>query len=272
MEPFITRDGSILLFNNSNDLSAQTDIHWAERIDDLTFVYRGKVQGINSSSLDAVPMVDAAGNIYFVTLRSYVSDLTSIYRGHFEHGVVTQVAPVKGVSRGVPGQINFDAEISADGTTLYSTDGLFTGGSVPVTADLFVAVRGADGEFHRLANDGLAAINTSALEYAACISDDQRELFFTRIEGGTQIGIYRSTRPDTSSPWGTPRRLSALTGFVEAPTIAPGGNALYYHALRDGRFVIERVTRQPLPKRRAVGHGVRSSLFTFSTSRRESEK
>lgn len=258
MEPFLTRDGTILIFNNSNDPSAQTDLHWAERVDDLTFVYRGKIDGVNSSALDGVGTVDSAGNMYFVTTRSYALDLMTIYDGRFNRGVVTGVAPVKGVSLGVPFQVNFDAEISADGTTLYFVDGLFTlGGQVPLTADLAVAVRGADGEFHRLNSSVLAAVNTSALEYAACISEDQRELFFTRLEG-TRTGIYRSTRPDTSSDWGTPRLLSAITGFVEAPTIAPGANALYYHARRNGRFVIERVTRQvaqPARKRRAVGRG-----------------
>ncbi|HEY3051845.1 MAG TPA: hypothetical protein VGK04_00465, partial [Thermoanaerobaculia bacterium] len=196
--------------------------------------------------------VDSSGDMFFVTTRSYDETLVSIYRGRFRRGVVTEVSPVGGISRGVRGEINFDVEVSADGTTLYFADGLFTGGSVPAAADLAIATRGADGEFHRVESDALMAINTNALEYAACISEDQRELFFTRIVDGTP-SIYRSTRPDTSSRWGEPRRLSPITGFAEAPTIAPGGNALYYHALRAGRFVIERVTRQPISKRRAVG-------------------
>lgn len=250
MEPFLTRDGSMLLFNNLNDPPSETDLHWAERIDDLTFVYRGKVEGANSSALDAVPTVDSAGNIFFVTTRSYLETLTSIYRGRFSRGVVTEAAPLPGISRGVLGQLTFDVEVSADGTTLYFADGLFTGGAVPAAADLAIAMRGSDGEFRRVESDVLAAINTSALEYAACISEDQRELFFTRIVDG-QPAIFRSTRPSVSSAWGQPRRLSGITGFVEAPTIAPGGNVLYYHALRDGHMVIERVIRKPA-RRRAV--------------------
>ncbi|HEY3052277.1 MAG TPA: hypothetical protein VGK04_02695 [Thermoanaerobaculia bacterium] len=251
MEPFLTRDGSILIFNNSNAVPTETDLHWAERVDDLTFAYRGKVEGANSSSLDAVATVDSSGNVYFVTTRSYDDTLMSIYRGRFHHGVVSDVAPISGVSRGVRGQINFDVEVSADGTTLYFTDGLFTGGPVPAAADLAIAKRGENGKFRRIEGDTLSAINTNALEYAACISVDQRELFFTRIVDG-EPAIYRSTRPDTSSQWGSPRRLWAVVGFAEAPTIAPGGNALYYHARRDGHMVIERVTRQPVSRRRAV--------------------
>jgi hypothetical protein len=250
MEPFLTRDGSILLFNNRNDPPEGTDLHWAERVDDLNFVYRGKLQGANSPALDAVPTVDANGNIYFVTTRSYALNLMTIYHGHFDRGVVTDVAPVSGISRLVPGQVNFDVEVSADGNTLYFVDGLFTGGSVPAAADLAIAQRGSDGQFHRV--EGLlGAVNTSALEYAACISANQLELFFTRIVDGLPA-IFHSMRPDVQSAWGTPRRLAAIGGFVEAPTITPGGDAIYYHALRDGKFVIERVSRQI--RRRAVAH------------------
>ncbi|HYS56364.1 MAG TPA: hypothetical protein VER58_21610 [Thermoanaerobaculia bacterium] len=251
MEPFLTRDGSILLFNNRNDPPSETDLHWAERIDDLTFAYRGKVQGANSPALDAVPTVDVNGNIYFVTTRSYDQTLMTIYRGHFDRGLVTDVAPVTGISRLTPGQVNFDVEVSADGNTLYFTDGLFTGGSVPAAADLAIATRGSDGQFHRVERL-LNAVNTAALEYVACISADELELFFTRIVDGTPA-IFRSTRGDRQSAWGVPQRIAAITGFAEAPTIAPGGRALYYHALRDGRFVIERVTRGA-SRHRAVGH------------------
>ena len=207
---FLTRDGRYLIFNNSNAVPSETDLHWAERIDDLTFAYRGKLEGANSAALDAVASIDSNGTIYFVTTRSYDQTLMTIYRGQFNRGVVRDVAPLPGLSRGIPGQANFDVEVSADGTTLYFVDGLFTGGSVPAAADLTVAVRGADGQFHRVESDELAAINTSALEYAPCISEDQLELFFRRVVDGMP-GIYRSTRKDRASAWRTARRLAAIT-------------------------------------------------------------
>jgi hypothetical protein len=251
MEPFLTRDGRYLIFNNSNEIPSETDLHWAERIDDLTFAYRRKLDGANSAALDAVASVDSDGTIYFVSNRSYDQTLITIYQGHFDRGVVTDVAPVSGLSRSIRGQVNFDVEVSADGSTLYFVDGLFTGGPTPAAADLAVAVRGNDGEFHRVDSKELAAINTSALEYAACISEDQLELFFTRVVDGVP-GIYRTTRKDRSSPWRAARHLAAITGFVEAPTIAPGGVALYYHARRNDRWVIERVTRRI--RRRTAAH------------------
>src|SRR5205823_4594729 len=55
MEPFITRDGRYLFFNNRNDPRVDTNLHYAERIDDVTFAFRGELQGANSKVLDAVP-------------------------------------------------------------------------------------------------------------------------------------------------------------------------------------------------------------------------
>src|SRR5688572_32714896 len=52
MEPFLTRDGRYLLFNNSNDPRVNTNLHYARRIDDLNFQYLGELQGANTSALD----------------------------------------------------------------------------------------------------------------------------------------------------------------------------------------------------------------------------
>ena len=45
MEPFLTRDGRTLFFNNSNHPAVDTNLHYAERVDDLRFLYRGEVRG-----------------------------------------------------------------------------------------------------------------------------------------------------------------------------------------------------------------------------------
>ena len=48
---------------------------------------------------------------------------------------------------------------------------------------------------------------------------------------------------------GVPISAISSSGILREKSIAPGGNALYYHARRNGRFVIERVTRQAdIPK------------------------
>ena len=244
MEPFVSRDGRWLFFNNLNDPSVNTDIHHAERIDDLNFRYRGPVQGINTPALEGVPTMDREGNFYFVSTRSYGQTLSTVYRGRFVDGRVSGVELVPQLSIRRPGIVNFDVEASADGATLYSVEGRFSGGPVPQSADLFIATRRGDG-FARAANSDalLRNINTDALEYAACISADGRTLFFTRLAGRSPA-IYVSQRPSLEQPFEKPRKLAAAEGFVEAPTLSPDERSLYYHKRDGALFVIYRLTRR----------------------------
>lgn len=243
MEPFITPDGRYLFFNNSNDPSVNTNLHYAERINDLTFEYKGEVAGVNTRALEGAPTMDKNGAFYFVSTRSYKETISTIYRGRVSGGSVTGVKIVEGISEKAPGRVNFDVEVSADGRTLYFVDGVFSGKPVPDGADIAIAVRGAAG-FRRLADSAelLKNVNTDALEYAACISPDELELFFTRV-GKNGPAIYRSTRKSVTQPFDLPVRAAAIKGFVEAPALSPDGLSLYYHLKEGERFVIYRVTR-----------------------------
>ena len=58
MEPFLTRDGKYLFFNNSVDPQVNTNLHWAGRIDDLIFQCQGGIGGINTGALEGVPSLD----------------------------------------------------------------------------------------------------------------------------------------------------------------------------------------------------------------------
>ncbi len=243
MEPFITRDGRFLFFNNSNDPSANTNLHYAERINDVTFEYKGEIEGVNTEALEGVPTMDRDGNFYFVSTRSYKETLSTIYRGRFSGGTVTGVDLVAGISDKRPGRVNFDVEISAGGDTLYFVDGIFSGKPVPEKADIAIAVRdGAGFQRWQKSTELLKNINTDALEYAACISTDELELSFTRL-GDRGTAIYRSTRKTVAQPFGPPERLVAIEGFVEAPTLSDDGRSLYYHKKEGELFVIYRVTR-----------------------------
>ena len=243
MEPFITRDGRYLFFNNSNDPSVNTNLRYAERIDDLTFGYKGEVAGVSTQALEGVPTMDKSGGFYFVSTRSYKETLSTIYQGRFSGGAVTGVKIVEGISEKTPGRVNFDVEVSADGRTIYFVDGVFSGKPVPDRSDIAIAVRGDSG-FRRLSRSAelLKNINTDALEYAACISPDELELFFTRV-GKNGPAIYRSTRKSVTQPFDPPERVAAIKGFVEASTLSPDGRSLYYHLKEGERFVIYRVTR-----------------------------
>lgn len=48
MEPFITKDGRFLLFNNRNDPRINTNLHVAARVEDLTFTMMGFLDHLES--------------------------------------------------------------------------------------------------------------------------------------------------------------------------------------------------------------------------------
>jgi hypothetical protein len=247
MEPFLTRDGRVLLFNNSNDPASQTDLHWAERIDDTTFAWRGRLQGVNTDALEGVPSTDNQGQLYFVSPREYASTRATVYRGRLHDGRVESLQRLDSLSSNGLAMVVFDAEVSADGQWLALSEGRFVGAGAPITADLLFARR-QGAEFQRLlpSSSWLAAINTGALEYAACWSNDRRTLLFTRAGDSSNGGapsIWIAHRSTTEQPFEPPLRLSRLDGFVEAPALSPDEQLLYYHR-RDGKrwriYVAER--------------------------------
>jgi len=254
MEPFLSPDGRYLFFNNENDAGVNTNIHFAERTGKLSFRYRGELPGVNSEVLDAVPSMDWAGHFYFTTLRDYGRTLNSLYTGDFDGTAVRNVRPVPGeISPKTPGTINMDACISPDGQTLYISRAVMApGASAPKQSDLIVA-RLKGGVFS-IDPDGdriMKNINTEALEYAPAISADGRELYFTRASQsmagsdapGARLRIMVASRTSVDEPFGEPRVLTALAGFVEAPTVSIDGKEMFYHKKVDGTFVIYRAER-----------------------------
>lgn len=243
MEPFVSRDGRYLFFNNLNHPAINTNLHWAERLDDLTFQYRGEIRGVNTTSLEGVASMDYDNVFYFVSPRSYDQTASTLYRGNFADGVVTAVELVPGISTATPGIVNFDAEISADGRTLYFVESQF-GPAGPQTADILIGERDRT-RFQRASQSRtvMQQINTAALEYAPAISASGLEILFTRLEGNAS-SIYTATRTSTSAPFDAPRRIYAITGFAEAPAFSPDEKSIYYHKNDIGRFYIDRVTRR----------------------------
>lgn len=248
MEPFLSRDGKQLFFNNRNDPADQTDIHWAERIDDLTFRYRGRIDGANSPDLDGVPTLSRDGRFCFISTRAYAATLATVHCGTWRDGRLLEARLQPEVSVHVPGRLIFDVEIDAGGQRLIVADGRFKGGTVPASADLRQAVW-VDGMFrlHPAADPLFAAVNTKkALEYAAALSSDGRELAFTRIEGKApflRFSVWIARRKTVDSPFEAPVRLPAIKGVAEAPTFSPANDALYYHRRDGDRYSIWRVSR-----------------------------
>ena len=122
MEPFLTRDGEILFFNNLNSSAVNTNIYYATRIDDVTFSYQGEVDRVNTDSLEATACMDENNNFFFISTRSYSDTLSSIYTGIFDGGTVSDVQLVNGISKDKPGWIDFGVEVSKDGKDLFFSE------------------------------------------------------------------------------------------------------------------------------------------------------
>jgi len=248
MEPFVSRDGKYLFFNNLNEPNVNTNLHWAERIDDLHFKYRGELAGVNTPALEGVPSMDRDGNFFFVSNRSYDKTASTLYRSKFADGAVSNVELVPGVSLGKPGIVNFDAEISADGNTLYFVESQFSLFGNPKTARILIARRSGNSFVRDPASPKLLqTVNSDALTYAPATSASECELFFTRVgppgSGLQGPAIYLTRRANRTLPFEAPQRLAAINGFVEGPTLSADEQSLYYHKKENGHMVLYRVTR-----------------------------
>jgi hypothetical protein len=232
MEPFLSRDGELLFFNNLNQQHVNTDLHFATRINDSVFQYKGPVKGANSDFLDGVPSMDGSNNMYFVSTRSYEQTLSTIYSGIFSTDTLTDIHLVAGISKNSPGWVNFDIEVSEDGKIIYTVDGLFDENGGPYESDLLMAVRKYN-IFERSDDVMLELVNTEALEYAACISSDMLELYFTRLtlplSQSSLPQIFVATRASDDEAFRKPYRIKEISGFAEAPTISPDSKIIYYH-------------------------------------------
>ena len=259
MEPFITRDGQYLLFNNGNAAHStegkrNLDLHYAQRIDDQTFQYLGEVKGANSDTVDGAPSLDKNNRLFFTSPRDYEKTLATIYTGFFKNGEVTNLNLLRGnISPNKPGWLNMDVEIGADGKMLvYSVNQWNTDFNIPKTSNLHVAQWVGDRFERRDDSDTIFRnINTDDLEYAPSVSADQLMISFTRGSMTIKDGKFRgmtsrilvATRQSPNETFGKPRRIRAITGFVEGSTITPDKKILYYHKKDRGTFRLYRVRR-----------------------------
>ena len=253
MEPFMTRDGRWLLFNTRNGMRDQTDVQIARTVDDSTFQYVGPLYAINSDALDAVATADTLGDLYFVSTRQYARTRRTIFAAHLRNGHAWSPTPVPGLASSRVGEVYFDDDLSPDGRTLYLARGTFDfkHGARPLTADLELFVRDSSGAWHRSPRSAgiLSRVNTEALEYAPAASPDGHELFFTRLPQDPRAmpSLWVARRADARSPFGTPARIAAATGLVEAVTLSTDGRTIYFHRLVGGRFLIARLVRARAP-------------------------
>lgn len=244
MEVGLSKEGNYLLFN---DDGRNKDLHWAERVDDTHFVYRGKIDSVNTKTIDGTPSFDLENNVYYTSLVDYPATMKSMHVGKFMNGKIVNPLHIEGdIYTREKQWISLDPDISPDGNTLTYSLGLFDGGPMPKVFDVRLAYK-TKGVF-LINEDATKNINTDNLEYAPTLSADGKELFFTRItlaDGKpVQNGIYVARREYVTESFGIPEKINAISGgFVEAPSISLDGRSLYYHKEEDGIYVAYRVTR-----------------------------
>lgn len=238
MEPFLTRDGSLLFFNDSNAPGRDTQLHVATRIDAWTFHHEGELTGVQSPALDGVPSV-AGQALYFVSTRSYDTTLATVYRAALSGMSASSVELVPGVSRAEPGWVNFDVEVTASGDRMVVVDGLFdpVSGGWRETA-LAVATQSAERTFRRTGSPELSAVQwTGGIQYAPATSADELTLYVTRHAMGIAgPRIFVATRSSQVERFCTPTEVREAEGYVEAATVAADGSIYYHHRSDDGVF------------------------------------
>ncbi|BDI31271.1 hypothetical protein CCAX7_33220 [Capsulimonas corticalis] len=254
MEPFISPDGHYLFFNNQNDPGVNTDLRFAVRTGKTTFRYLGLLPGVNSPVLDAVASMDRAGHFYFTTPRSYARTQNLIYTGEFDGKAVKNVRPAPwDIRSNVPGAIDMDTSVSPDGRTLYISRAVIVSGlPAPKSSVIFIAQR-IRGQFQEVPGSAqiMKNINVDGLNYAAAISSDGLELYFTRASQrmagasapGASMRIMTATRTSITAPFGEARVLRKITGFVEAPSISLDRKEMFYHKREGNKCVIYRASR-----------------------------
>lgn len=261
-EPFVSRDGRWLLFNSGKE-DGNKDLHVAERTGS-GWQYRGEIgPDINQpEEVQGNPSMDREGRLYWVES----STESMVRRGSFDPSTrrVTSVTDVVGFptkevrlfAQEIHG--NMGVELSADGELAFFSRARWDMNGLSIGliegSDILFATREGD---HFVFDEGEVArvmthVNTETdLEYAASISEDGLELYFTRLPKATidardpRSMILHATRASTDAPFDPPTVVEAIgtTHFVEGPAISPDGRSLYYHQREGQKFRLYRVVR-----------------------------
>jgi len=254
MEPFITKNGNFLFFNNYQGINGK-ELYYAERINDTTFEFKGEIQGVNSAVVDGNPTMDENNNFYFISTRNIDTGIKTIYSGTFNNGIVTGLHEINGtINITTPYWINMGVEVSKNGNTLFTSNAKFNiGENFPHKGNIRFAVKNGN-EFNIPNNEAdiLVNINTdAAIEYAGELSANELELFYSQVtlSNPPLFKLYYAKREQVDKKFGKPIRITEpfienLNAFVEAPSLSNDGKRLYYHKLENDVFSIFMLSRE----------------------------
>ena len=248
-DPYITSDEKYLLFDSAGSSNVPISLFYAKKIDYKTFSFVGEIQGIGATEAlsAAAPAIDTAGNLYFLTPR-YASQGISIAQGTFTDGVVTNLAPVVGISKQQSGWFNMGAIPSRDGQYLVFTDNgpraVKSADLPPGESSIVIAAKNADGTFTRLANSDELMKNVNTVRgvlnfsYGGGLSSDDLEIFFVApLFGDPDHSIYVARRASITEPFDVAQKLDTgpggPAGLAEGSSISLDGKHFYYHKVVD---------------------------------------
>lgn len=263
-EPFISRDGKHLFFNTAHSENNK-DLHYASR-SGLDWVYSGETgPNLNDEiEVQGNPTMDSSGNFFYIDSGAE----HMVFRGVFsaETGNLEDVSEFTSVPKRVIDPVkstltgNMGVEISKDGAYIFFSRAVwkFEGNKViTITGSNLKLIIRVNGKYVFNENESfkmMKNINTSDLEYAASISSDGLELFFTRLlVSDLESGIFRSrimysSRDNINSPFKQAELVKSIgvDDFVEGPAITDDGRELYYHKKVGEKFRLFKVKRKLL--------------------------
>ena len=206
--------------------------------------------------------MDADSNFYYIDIKNAYG----ASQGQFSPatgelvgvGPFADIVPNKVLHAKKQIRVNIGVEVSEDGKTMFFSQGTFefrngTVGNLIASNIHFLEKKGKRFTFDALdSRRVMKNINSKELEYAAGISKDGLEIFFTRFRVADYANrrleskIMRATRTALNKPFGMPEVVEAIgeRHFVEGPTLSADETELYYHKHVNGKSRLFRVTRQ----------------------------
>jgi hypothetical protein len=259
-EPFVSRDGRFLFFN-TGEQENNKDLHFAEW-QSGRWRYRGEIgpQANTPGKVEGNPSMDATNNFFYIDAD--IRTMARVSRFDPRSGEIGEIAEVTGIPERViklfrSFQGNMGVEVSADGQYLYFSratwqmNGFWLG--TFIDSDILFSQK-HNGQYvydETQAKAVMKNINTADMEYAASISADGLELFFTRLpiddlrKGKVHSQIMRAARSSLSEPFSAPESIIAIGSddFVEGPSLSPDGTELYYHKREGDKSRLYKVSR-----------------------------
>ena len=135
--------------------------------------------------------------------------------------------------------IEYFSCISADGLEIYIEKPI--GGITSLNWDIYVSTRETPNDLWSVPVSLGPTVNSSGLDYSACLSSNGLELYFSsdRPGGYGRTDLWFSTRPMRLDPWGPPENLGSPINTSRkdiTPWITPDGLELYFSSDRPGGY------------------------------------